>query len=184
MAKVKDTSFKIEKTHSVLGCCGIDCGLCPRFYTDGKSKCPGCFGPNFINNRPPCAIGNCCFKKNKLEVCGLCSNFPCNRYENKEKILKDSFVTHKKIFQNHYFIKENGLDEYLKEQKVRIKLLNILLEKYNDNRSKSYYCLATTLLKIESINGILKYLKDNKKLIIEDIKSKINEYAKEDNVKL
>jgi len=184
MAKIKKISDEPVKKHYVLGCCGIDCGLCPRFYTDGDSKCPGCFGLDFAKYHPSCALGNCCFKKNKLEVCGLCNNFPCNRYENKEKVLKDSFVTHKKIFQNHYFIKKNGLNEYIKEQKIRIKLLNILLEKYNDKRSKNYYCLATTLLKIENINGVLKYIKENKKLSIEELKNKINEYAKEENVEL
>lgn len=30
-----------------LGCCGLDCGLCPRFYTEGSSRCPGCCGENF-----------------------------------------------------------------------------------------------------------------------------------------
>jgi hypothetical protein len=27
-------------THPTIGCCGIDCGLCPRYYTDGPSRCP------------------------------------------------------------------------------------------------------------------------------------------------
>ena len=181
MDKISD---ELVKKHYVLGCCGIDCGLCPRFYTAGNSKCPGCFGPDFSKKHPSCSLANCCFVKNELEVCGLCNNFPCSKYENKEKILKDSFITHKKIFHNQYFIKENGINEYVKEQKIRIKLLNILLKNYNDNRSKNYYCIATALLKIDSINKILKYVKENKKLSIEVIKTKINEYAKEENIEI
>jgi hypothetical protein len=184
MAKNKGIFDESIKKHYVLGCCGIDCGLCPRFYTEGDSKCPGCFGPDFSKKHPSCSLANCCFKKNKLEVCGLCSNFPCEKYENKEKILKDSFVTHKRIFLNHYFIKEHGLNEYIKEQKTRIKLLNILLDKYNDKRSKNYYCLATALLKIENINEIFNYLKENKEVSIEMLKNKINEYSKNENIEL
>jgi hypothetical protein len=184
MAKTKEKHDEPVKKHYVLGCCGIDCGLCPRFYTEGDSKCPGCFGHDFAKKHPSCALANCCFKKNKLEVCGLCINFPCDRYKNKEKVLKDSFVTHKKIFQNHYFIKENGLNEFIKEQKIRINLLNILLEKYNDNRSKNYYCLATTLLSIDSLNEVIEYIKKNKEINIEKIKNKINEYAVKENIEL
>jgi hypothetical protein len=182
MNKSKEKVDELAKKHYVLGCCGIDCGLCPRFYTEGKSKCPGCLGPDFANCHPSCSLANCCFKKNNLEACGLCGNFPCNRYENQDKVLKDSFVTHKKIFQNQYFIKEHGLNEFIKQQKIRIKLLNILLEKYNDKRSKNYYCIATALLNIDNINKILNIIKQNKEINIEMLKNKINEYAKEENI--
>ena len=184
MAKKGKTSANPIKKHFVLGCCGIDCGLCPRFYTDGDSKCPGCLGHNFSEKHPSCSIANCCFNKNNLEACGLCNDFPCNKYENMEKTLKDSFVTHRKIFNNQYFIKENGLNIFIKEQKIRIKLLNILLEKYNDKRSKNYYCLASTLLKIDSINDILKYIQKNKNISMENLKNKIEECAKNDKVEL
>ena len=184
MTKKNEYHNQIIKTHYTLGCCGIDCGLCPRFYTKGDSKCPGCFGPDFADKHPPCAIANCCFKKNNLEACGLCNNYPCNRYENTEKTLKDSFVTHKKMLQNHDFIKEHGLDVFIKEQKLRIKLLNILLDKFNDNRSKNYYCLASALLKIEDVNEILKYITENKEIDIAKIKNIINEYANKENIEL
>jgi hypothetical protein len=173
-----------NKKHYTLGCCGIDCGLCPRFHADGDSKCPGCFGPDFAQKHPSCSLANCCFKKNNLEVCGQCNDFPCSRYEDKEKVLKDSFVTHKKIFQNHYFVKERGLDKFIEEQQVRIDLLNILLEKYNDNRSKNYYCLATALLKTDSINEIMAYINESEEVSVEALKCKINEYAKKENVEL
>ena len=70
------------------------------------------------------------------------------------------------------------------EKNLRIKLLNILLKKYNDNRSKSFYCVATALLKIENINEILKYIKENKELNIELVKNKIKKYAEEENLEL
>jgi hypothetical protein len=119
-----------------------------------------------------------------LEVCSLCNDFPCKRYEDKAKIEKDSFVTCKKIFQNFDFVKNNGIKEFIKEQRERIKLLNLLLEKFNDNRSKNYYCLATALLSFDKIKELQKYIKCNKDSNIKDLKEKISEYAKEENVVL
>ena len=184
MAKKKEKSNELIKKHFVLGCCGIDCGLCPRFYTEGESRCPGCGGPNFNEKHPSCSILNCCFKKKNLESCGLCNEFPCNKYDNYSIKEKDSFVTHRKIYSNHSFIKENGLKIYLKEQKIRIKLLKLLLEKYNDNKSKNYYCLAATLLSIKNIENILMYLKNNRDVDIKTLKEKINECSKEENIEL
>lgn len=184
MAKKVEKSNESIKKYFVLGCCGIDCGLCPRFYTEGNSRCPGCGGQNFSEKHPPCSVLTCCFKKNKLEVCSLCGDFPCKKYEDREKIEKDTFVTHKRIFPNFEFIKNNGINEFIKEQRIRIKLLNLLLEKYNDNKNKSYYCLATTLLSIGSIEKIFDYIKNNKEINIKTLKEKINEYAREENVEL
>ena len=138
------------KKYYTLGCCGIDCGLCPRFYTEGESRCPGCFGKNFLEKHPPCGVASCCVNKNNLEVCGQCKEFPCKKYEGKN-VLKDSFVTHKKMMENQRFIQINGIEKYIKEQNIRIKLLEKILSDYNDGRSKSYFCIAAALLDINSL---------------------------------
>jgi len=49
-----------EKTYPTIACCGIDCGLCPRFYTAGASRCCGCGGKDFANVHPACGILSCC----------------------------------------------------------------------------------------------------------------------------
>jgi len=184
MAKQVEKTNESIKRYYTLGCCGIDCGLCPRFYTEGDSRCSGCGSPNFSEVHPSCPVLNCCFKKNKLEVCSLCNNYPCEKYKDKEKVGKDTFVTHKRIFQNFDFIKNNGINEFIKEQKIRMKLLNLLLRKYNDNKSKGYYCLATAVLSVGNIENILKYIKNDKDINIKTLKEKINEYAKEENIEL
>jgi len=40
------------KKFETIGCCGIDCGLCPRFHTTGTSACPGCGGLEFKEKHP------------------------------------------------------------------------------------------------------------------------------------
>ena len=65
------------KKYETIGCCGIDCGLCPRFHTTGDSACPGCGGLNFKEKHPSCGFLTCCAIKNGREVCSDCSHYPC-----------------------------------------------------------------------------------------------------------
>ena len=133
-----------RKRHPTIGCCGIDCGLCPRFYTIGISKCPGCFGEDFENLHPSCAIANCCFKTKALETCADCGDFPCNKMKGWDAA--DSFVTHSASLQNLHNIRRSGIESFLKQQGQRMELLRDLLEKYDDGRSKSFFCLSAALL--------------------------------------
>ena len=152
------------KIYPTLGCCGLDCGLCPRYYTVGSSRCPGCCGPDFWQKHPGCSIITCCVKRKNLEVCAECSEFPCSKFKDTGKY--DSFLTHKKIMSNLDFIKEYGTKKFIEKQKKQIKLLNEMLKKYDDGRSKSFYCIATTLL---SIRDIEISLDKSKQKIKEDI---------------
>lgn len=60
--------------------CGLNCGLCPRYHTQGTSRCPGCGGPGFYHKHPSCAIINCGQRHGGVEYCVLCGEFPCRRY--------------------------------------------------------------------------------------------------------
>src|SRR4030042_793391 len=53
--------YQIKK-YPTIGVCGLDCGLCPRYYTIGPSRCPGCAGPDFFNKHPSCSFITCCVK--------------------------------------------------------------------------------------------------------------------------
>lgn len=156
-------SGKTVKKHPTLGCCGLDCGLCPRYYTEGSSQCPGCCGPDFYSKNPGCGFITCCVKKNNLEVCGECNDYPCQRFNDwLKKKAYDSFLTHKKIDPNQDFIKKHGLQVYIEQQSKRIHLLEEMLKDFNDGRSKSFYCISTTLLSIEALEKIIR---DSKKKI-------------------
>jgi hypothetical protein len=143
------------KPYPTIGCCGIDCGLCPRYYTAGPSACPGCGGPDFREKHPSCGILTCCVRKHGLEICALCAEYPCARFE-PQKINRDSFVTHQKIFANHDRIREKGLEHFLGLQEQRMQVLRELLDHFDDVRSKSFFCLACTLLPAEALNETLR----------------------------
>jgi hypothetical protein len=141
------------KKYETIGCCGIDCGLCPRFYTKGDSACPGCGGLNFKEKHPSCGFLTCCVIKNGLEVCSDCKDYPCKRFDS-EKDGYDSFVTHKKVFINLDFIKDKGIEQFIKIQKIRIDILNDLSTNYDDGRTKNFYCISCALLPVDQLQEI------------------------------
>lgn len=132
-----------------LAACGLNCGLCPSYYTNGPSKCPGCSGESFFLKRPTCGVISCCNEHGHIEYCYLCDEYPCEKYDNADK--HDSFITHKNMFKNFDRIKETGLDEYKSELDEKIEILTDLLDHYNDGRHKSFYCLAVNLLDLEDV---------------------------------
>lgn len=143
-----------NKKYPTIGCCGIDCGLCPRYYTDGPSRCPGCSGEGFELKHPSCSFITCCVKKHGLEVCAECGDFPCRKFD-KETGERDSFVTHRKIIDNQRMIAEIGVDTFIERQRQRMTFLETALQRYDDGKSKGFFCLAAALLSIESLNEAL-----------------------------
>lgn len=156
------------KNHTTIACCGLDCGLCPTYYTRGPSRCPGCCGTDFFNKHPSCSIITCCVKKYNFETCAECREFPCIKINKWDKY--DSFISHRVSLSNLGFIKEKGIDEFLVQQQKRINLLEIMLENFNEGRSKSFYCIATALLPIEDLKNALE--ETNKQINDEEIDMK------------
>jgi hypothetical protein len=186
------------KIYPTIGVCGLDCGLCPRYYTVGASRCPGCCGPEFFSKHPSCSFITCCVKKKNLEVCAECSDFPCSRFKSDEEYqqLKESssYPSYKKVMPNLNFIKEYGIKKFIEQQKKRIRLLGKMLENFDDGRSRSFYCKAADLLNLINLEGSLdkatqRIKTDNIKLGDIKIKAKIlksilNEIALKEGVEL
>jgi len=186
------------KMYPTIGVCGLDCGLCPRYYTEGASRCPGCGGPNFLNKHPSCSFITCCVKKNNFEVCAFCSAFPCSKFKTDKEIQQfegsSSYPPYKKIILNLNYIKDYGIEKFIDKQKKRIRLLEKLLQNYDDGRSKSFFCKAAALLDInsleDSLNKALQKIKSFKisssdiKLKAKIIKDILNESALKEKIVL
>lgn len=149
----------VMKVYPTIGVCGLDCGLCPRHYTVGVSKCPGCAGVGFFNKHPSCPFITCCVKKKGLEICAECSEFPCSKFKSSEEYQRlkqsSSYPPYKKVMQNLNFIKEHGIKKFVEQQKKRIGLLETMIKNFDDGRSKSFFCRATALLDLTSLRSSL-----------------------------
>lgn len=147
------------KIYPTIGVCGLDCGLCPRYYTVGTSRCPGCAGPDFSNKHPSCSFTTCCIKKKNLEVCAECPEFPCSKFKSEEEYQQlkqsSSYPPYKKVMSNLNFIKEYGIEKFIEQQKKRIKLFETMMENFDDGRSRSFYCKSAALLDLTSLEKSL-----------------------------
>jgi hypothetical protein len=168
---MKQTS--ILKKYPTIGVCGLDCGMCPRYYTKGTSRCPGCAGPDFFDKHPSCSFITCCVKKKNLEVCSECLDFPCSKFKSEEEYQQlnesSSYPSSKRVIRNLNIIKEDGIKKFIERQKKRIKLLEIMIENFDDGRSRSLYCKATTLLDLTSLKNSLD--KATQRIKTDNIKS-------------
>lgn len=167
--------YPIRK-YPTIGACGLDCGLCPRYYTVGPSRCPGCAGPGFFEKHPSCFFITCCVKKknfagqelssetpegagSRLEVCAQCPEFPCSKFKSEEEYQQlnesPSYPSYKKVMPNFKFIKEHGIEKFIEQQQERIGLLKIMRENFDDGRSRSFFCRAANLLDITDLRSSL-----------------------------
>lgn len=139
-----------------IGICGLSCRLCPAYHRETASKCEGCkSGSRIIVG---CTFINCAAKKKGIEFCWLCrENKICEKWRKHRELgkLHDSFVCYQKLEDSISFVQENGIAEFEKQQKSRERLLGEMLKEFNEGRSKSYYCIAATVLEIGDLEKSL-----------------------------
>ena len=169
----------INKKYNLIGCCGISCGLCPRYQSKAESRCLGC-GPDA--HCTYCSIFKCCTVRKNHETCADCPEFPCEKFN--KWFDGDSFVTHRKCCTNLENIKKAGISVFLKELKERKRILEIMLEKYNPGRCISLYCLASALMSIESLNSAMKQIANVKTDKKQSFRKMIKELAEKNNISL
>ena len=151
--------MEITEEKNLVGCCGLYCGLCTKFQSRAKSRCIGC---KLGEQHSWCSIWNCCVKKHGFETCAECMEiFNC------EIFLRRKVAEWIPAAKNLRQIKENGLENWLKEQKVRQTLVEELLQNYNDGRSMSFYCRSCARMPIGLINRALN--EANNKIINEKV---------------
>jgi hypothetical protein len=154
-----------------VGVCGLSCRLCPMYNTDTVSKCLGC--KSTARMTVGCPFITCAIKKKQIEFCWDCTeNKTCEKWNIHREAGKkgDSFKCYQKLEEDILFIKSSGIKEFEKIQKKREDLLKEMLKNFNEGRSKSYYCIAATVLGIEELEDSLNQAKRKSETL--DIKEK------------
>ena len=146
------------KKYPIVGACGLNCGLCPRYHTEGASRCPGCCGPDFWQKHPACGFITCCVKQRNLETCAQCVDWA--ECEKVAKLLNsakyhDSFISYKPITANFAFIQKNGIEEFARLEIEKQKFLRQLIDNYNEGRSKGFYCVSCQLVPLDKLREAL-----------------------------
>ena len=103
-----------------------------------------------------CPFITCAIKKKGIEFCWLCEESDtCENWSKHRQASKnhDSFKCYQTLETDIKFIKKNGIENFIKNQKIRERLLIEMLSDFNEGRSKSYYCNAATVLRIEELEN-------------------------------
>jgi hypothetical protein len=97
-------------------------------------------------------------QKKGVEFC-----WDCEEHETCQKWMKhresgkkaDSFKCYQKLEDDIAFVRKNGADAFEKTQKEREYLLKEMLREFNEGRSKSYYCIAATVMETGELEAAL-----------------------------
>jgi hypothetical protein len=147
-----------------VGVCGLSCRLCPMFHTQTENKCAGCKSSGRMS--VGCPFITCAVKKKGVEFCWQCTESgTCERWMKHREAGKrhDSFKCYQKLEDDIAFIRQYGVERFEEQQKIREHLLKEMLQDFNDGRSKSYYCIAATVLKIDELQDILTKARNQSK---------------------
>ena len=152
----------MEMNHPEIGICGLSCRLCPHYHTEGASRCGGCKTESRMG--AGCPFVTCALKKKGIEFCWNCKESEtCEKWtkhrESGKKV--DSFRCYQKLEDDIAFIQKHGVKEFEKTQKNKGHLLKEMLQEFNEGRSKSYYCIAATVMEMGELEGALNKSRKN-----------------------
>jgi hypothetical protein len=190
--KVKDTEGNMKeykREYPLYSLCGLNCGLCPRYQTNGRSKCPGCGGQDFHLKHPACSVITCNRKHDNVEYCFQCSSYPCAKYTAPSKV--DSFISYHNVISDFQKASKEGIEKYKMELNEKVDILEFLISNYNDGRRKNFYCIAVNLLELADVKAIMEEIDQKISKLDVDITSKIKliislfeTKAKKENIEL
>jgi hypothetical protein len=123
-----------------------------------------------------CPFITCAVKKKGIEFCWNCEESTiCDKWRKHRESGKqhDSFTCYQKLEDNILFIQKSSVDEFEKEQRTRERLLKEMLQEFNEGRSKSFYCIASTVLDIDELENALGEAKNQSEGLETKEKTKI-----------
>lgn len=140
-----------NRTDDLFSLCGLNCGLCGYRL---QGNCNGCFKDSFC--AAICPMAPCSVKHGNLQYCFECPEYPCKHYDGFDSY--DTLVLHRNQRKDMQKAKEIGMDAYHAEQREKMRILNHLLEKYDDGSKDTFFCLAVNRIEVEELQKILAHL--------------------------
>ena len=122
------------------------------YHSKSDSQCAGCKSEGRM--KVGCSFITCAVKKRGIEFCWQCPDHEaCEKwYKHRESGRShDSFVCYQRLENNIDFIENQGISAFEADQKKREQLLSEMLAEFNEGRSKSYYCIAATVMDTQEI---------------------------------
>lgn len=118
----KIDSVKNDKfTVNLIAACGMNCRICIGYFgytVSGKKRKMKCIGCK-TRNKSCAFLKKYCKKlmKNEVDYCYECSDFPCFHLEKIDKEYRKKY--NMSMIENLEYIRDNGIDEFLKKQESK-----------------------------------------------------------------
>lgn len=164
----------MEKKYSKIGTCGLSCRLCPASHTEAVSWCGGCRSES--RTAVGCRFITCAVKHKGVDFCWDCrESKTCEKWKKlrESSIEHDSFKCYQPLENDLNFIEKYGIEKFDEQQRIREQLLTEMLREFNEGRSKSYYCIAATVMKIEELQNALNQARKDSTGLDKKAKSKL-----------
>lgn len=110
-----------------------------------------------------CPFITCAVKRKGIEFCWECEESDtCEKWKKHREAGKehDSFKCYQTLEEDISFISRHGISAFQKIQEQRGFLLREMLKDFNEGRSKTYYCIAATVLELEELEEALSRARD------------------------
>lgn len=180
----------MEICYPEVGVCGLSCRMCPHHYGASESRCGGC--KDKTRMAVGCPFITCAVKRRGIEFCwecgesGSCERWASHREQGKTR---DSFVCYASLEDNIASVRAAGLAKFIEEQIERASLLTEMLAEFNEGRSKSYYCIAATMLEPRALRAAIESVRQSAREMDVRARSKalhaaLDALAKERSLKL
>jgi hypothetical protein len=126
------------------------------YNTQAESRCEGCKSPDRM--KLGCPFITCAVKASGLEFCWDCQKSgACEKWRKHRDTGKvaDSFKCYQTLDHDIEFVTQYGVEAFLEQQKQREQTIKTMLNEFNNGRSKSYYCIAATVLSLDELGQAL-----------------------------
>jgi hypothetical protein len=120
----------------------------------------------WVQERRPddgCSFITCAVKKRGIEFCWQCPDHKaCEKWDAHRELgrSRDSFVCYQRLEKNIAFIENQGISAFVADQMKREQMLSKMLDEFNEGRSKSYYCIAATVMDTQEIADAIAQARD------------------------
>jgi hypothetical protein len=111
-----------------------------------------------------CPFITCAVKKRGIEFCWQCEDqATCEKWARHREAGQshDSFVCYQQLEHNISIVKRAGLTAFIRDQKARETILRTMLAEFNEGRSKSYFCIAATVMEVEEMKEAITEARNN-----------------------
>ena len=138
--------------HPEIGVCGLSCRLCPMYHSEAASRCKGCKSEDRM--KVGCPFITCAVKRRGIEFCWQCLDHgDCERWQRHRESGRhhDSFVCYQRLENNRAVVEQQGVSALEADTRKREQLLSVMLSQFNEGRSRTFYCIAATVMDIQEL---------------------------------